>query len=147
MTVPDFTPTPPSTNGVPDFTPESKVRFTLYGETYVGIAELTLEDTFSYEKLSTEFSDKERTNEQRVESMKQVIRTLLEPDSAERLIGHLTNRQQPVGMTTTVRIFKYIMSEYGDRPTTPGSDSSAGSDNPVSGTHSTENSSPVASTS
>lgn len=147
MTVPDFTPTPLSTNGVPDFTPESKVKFTLYGEMYVGIAELTLDDTFNYEKLSTEFSDKSRTNEQRVESMKQVIRTLLEPDSADRLIGHLTNRQQPVGMTTVVNIFKYIMTEYGDRPTTPGSDSSAGSDNPESGTPSTESSSLVASTS
>ena len=79
--------------------------------------------------------------------MKQVIRTLLEPDSAERLIGHLTDRRQPVGMSTTVKIFQYIMSEYGGRPTTPGSDSSVGSDNPESGTLSTENSSPVVSTS
>lgn len=147
MTVPDFTPAPASTGETPDFTPVSTVKFTLYGETFYGVPELTLDSSFHYETLSQQFADKDRTPEERIESMRMVIRTLLEPDSAERFIGGLTDRQKPIGIATTTRVFKYIMESYGERPTTPGSDSSAGSDSPESGTPSTASSSPAESTS
>lgn len=141
MTIPDFTPV--STNDdTPDFTPSSNVKFTLYGEAYFGVAELTLEDSFNYETLSTQLGNKEHTTEQRIETMKAIIRTLLEPDSADRFIAGLKNRHKPIGLSTTMKIFKYVMDQYGDRPTTPESDSSVGSDNPAPGTPSTESSSP-----
>lgn len=143
MTTPDFTPIEASTE-IPDFTPTGGVKFTLYGELYLGTAELTLEDSFSYESLSKKLGDTTLSVEQRIESMRTILRTLLEPDSAERLITKLSDRQKPVGLRTTNEIFKYIMGEYGERPTTPGSDSSAGSDDPESGTRSTESSSPEA---
>lgn len=147
MTTVDFTPTASLDDAVPDFTPVSDVQFTLYGETFYGVAELTLEDSFNYEKLSNQFNDASLSTQQRVESMRSVLRTLLQPDSAERLILGLSDRQKPVGLPTVMKIFKYIMETYGERPTDPGSDSSVGSDNPESGTHSTESSPPAASTS
>lgn len=142
MTTPDFTPSTPTSGVVPDFTPVSDVQFTLYGETFYGVVELTLEDSFNYENLAMQFSDTNRTVAERVESMKTVLRTLLQPDSADRLIAGLNDRQKPIGLTTVMKIFKYIMETYGERPTNPGSDSSVGSDNPESGTPSTV-SSPV----
>lgn len=145
MTTPDFTPTTTDTDSV-DFTPTSSVRFTLYGEEYFGIAELTLEDSFSYESLLPQLNDGSRTVTERVETMKTIIRTLLEPDSAERLISGTRDRHKPIGTRTLTKVFNYIMGEYGGRPTTPGADSSTGSDSPESGTHSTVSTSPEEST-
>lgn len=145
--MPDFTPPVPTNDSTPDFTPVSNVKFMLYGETFCGVSELTLEDSFNYEMLAGQFSDRSLTTQQRVESMKTVLRTLLEPDSAERLIVGLNDRRKPIGMSTIMKIFKYIMETYGERPTNPGSDSSVGSVNPESGTPSTESSSPAALTS
>lgn len=139
MTIPDFTPVTVDTE-TPDFTPQSTVKFMLYGEEYYGVAELTLEDTFAYDALSMQLNDTTRTIEQRVEAMRQVMRSLLQPDSAERLIRGLGDRDKPIGYRTLMKVFSYIMSEYGERPTEPGSDSSVGSDDPESGTPSTENS-------
>lgn len=136
MTTPDFTPTTVSTDS-PDFTPTSSIKFTLYGETYYGVAELTLEDSFEYESLLPQLQDESRTTAERVETMKTVIRSLLEPDSAERLIAGTRNRHKPIGVNTLYKVFNYIMTEYGGRPTKPGADSSDGSDSPESGTHST----------
>lgn len=145
MTIPDFTPTTVSTE-TPDFTPVSNVKFTLYGEEYRGVPELTLEDSFQYENLVMQLNDKDSSLEKRVETMKMVIRTLLEPDSAERLINGTRDRQKPIGTNTLYKIFSYIMSEYGERPTLPGEDSSTGSDSPASGTPLTENTLPEVST-
>jgi hypothetical protein len=140
VTTPDFTPAAPTTD-VPDFTPLTGPPFTLYGEVYYGITELTLEDSFNYEHLSARMGDTTLETSERVEVMREIIKMLLAPDSAERFIDKLSDRRQPVGTTTINKILRYVMSEYGDRPTTPGSDSSVGSDNPESGTRSTENSS------
>lgn len=145
MTTPDFTPTTVSTDG-PDFTPTSSIKFTLYGETYYGVAELTLEDSFEYESLLPQLQDESRTTAERVETMKMIIRSLLEPDSAERLIAGTRDRHKPIGVHTLYKVFNYIMTEYGGRPTTPGADSSTGSDNPAPGTPSTVNTSPEVST-
>lgn len=147
MSGPDFTPPVPPSAETPDFTPVSNVKFTLYGEQYHGVAELTLEDSFSYDTLSAQLGQTDRSTQDRVETMKSIIRTLIEPNSAERLIAGLGDRERPIGVGTLMKIFKYIMDQYGDRPTTPGSDSSAGSDNPAPGTSSTESSSPEVSTS
>lgn len=140
MTTPDFTPVSVSTD-TPDFTPVSTIEFTLYGDVYYGVPELTLEDSFSYEGLLGQLNDTNASTEARVEVMKTVIRTLLVPDSAERLIAGTKDRHKPIGTPTLLKIFNYIMTEYGGRPTTPGADSSTGSDSPAPGTSSTANTS------
>lgn len=145
MTAPDFTPVSVETDA-PDFTPVSTIKFTLYGDTYYGVPELTLEDSFIYDGFLAQLNDKSSSTQERVEVMKTIIRTLLVPDSAERLIEGTRDRNKPIGTPTLLKVFNYIMTEYGGRPTKPGEDSDSGSDSPAPGTPSTESTSPEEST-
>lgn len=145
MTAPDFTPVTVSTD-TPDFTPVSTIKFTLYDDTYYGVPELTLEDSFIYDGFLAQLKDTSTSTQERVELMKTIIRTLLVPESAEKLIEGTRDRNKPIGTPTLLRIFNYIMTEYGGRPTKPGEDSDSGSDSPAPGTPSTASTSPEEST-
>lgn len=139
----DFTPTPvPTSSEIKDFTgSKPAVKFKLDDDVFYGVRDLPAIKALEFTGYAEQFSDSKLPSSQRVAMFIDVIKMLLEPESAERFIGRLNDPVNPIGLTTFTGVIRWLFEQYAGRPTQPGSDSLAGSDNPESGTNSTVTSS------
>lgn len=74
------------------------------------------------------------TSEQQVTVMRNLIRMILLPESAERFIARLSDAANPIGVETFERVVEHLLERYGLRPTESDSPSSSGSDSLGTGT-------------
>ena len=142
----DFTPA--STPAVQDFTVDKpRVQFKLDGDIFIGVRDIPAVKAMEFSGHSDKMSRDDVSMAERIALFMDIIRLLLEPESAERFITRLSDSVNPIGVQTMLKIVPWLFEQYSLRPTTPDSDSSAGSGNPESGTSSTVSTSGVASTS
>lgn len=134
----DFTPAVSTSMDMMDFTETGRdVVFRLNGDVFYGVTEMPVEDALSFTELAQRLDDKELSVSEKISVMKDIIRLLLRPESADLFIARLSDKTKPIGVKTLLKVIPWLFEQYGLRPTKPGSDSSPGSDNPVSGTVST----------
>lgn len=95
-------------------------------------AELALRFADESSRLDAEGVDVD----EQIQIIHKLFRMILLPASADRFIARLGDSHHPIGADTFQNVTRYLLEQYGLRPTEPGSDSSAGSDNPDAGTRS-----------
>jgi hypothetical protein len=143
----DFTPTPASSE-IEDFTPtRPRVQFKLDDDVFTGVRDIPAVKAMEFSGHADKMERDDITMDERVTLFMDIIRLLLEPDSADLFIERLSDPMRPIGVQTMIKIVPWLFEKYSARPTTPDSDSSAGSGNQESGTSSTVSTSGVASTS
>lgn len=141
----DFTPT---RDDIHDFTvAKPRVQFKLDEDVFVGVRDIPAIKAMEFSGHADKMQREDVTMEERIALFIDILRLLLEPESAERFIARLSDSSNPIGTPTMLKIVPWLFEKYSMRPTTPGSDSSAGSDNPESGTSSTVSTSGVGLTS
>lgn len=67
------------------------------------------------------------TSENATESFAEFFKVVLQPPSAERMSAKLYDRMNPLDPEQANEVMAWLMEVYGLRPTSPSSDSSAGS--------------------
>jgi hypothetical protein len=141
----DFT---PRSDDVYDFTvAKPRVQFKLDDDIFVGVRDIPAIKAMEFSGHSDKMQREDVTMEERIALFMDILRLLLEPESADRFIARLSDSTNPIGTSTMLKIVPWLFEKYAARPTTPDSDSSAGSGNPESGTSSTVSTSGVESTS
>lgn len=138
----DFTPQPTQ-----DFTPEAKkrVQFKLDGDVFTGVREIPAIMALEFSAHAENMTRENVSITERIEGFTAILQLLLEPESASVFIGRLRDPLNPISVQTMMKVVPWLFEQYSLRPTTPDSDSSAGSGNPESGTSSTVSTSAVAS--
>lgn len=125
-----------------DFTEtKSRVKFKLDGDVFYGVRDLAVELALEFSAQSEKLNSDDVSTQDRIDTFKQVVRLLLEPESAELFLRRMRDPANPVGINKITEITNWLFEQYSLRPLEPGSDSSTGSDNPESGTNSTGNTS------
>jgi hypothetical protein len=133
----DFTETRVST-GIEDFTVEKpRVQFKLDGDVFTGVRDIPAVRAMEFSGHADKMQRDDVPMDERIAVFMDIIHLLLEPESAERFISRLSDASNPIGIKTMLKIVPWLFEQYSLRPTTPDSDSSAGSGNPESGTSST----------
>lgn len=141
----DFTETSAS---VHDFTDEKpRVQFKLDGDIFVGVRDIPAIKALEFSGHADKLKLEGVPIEERIKMFMDILRLLLEPDSADRFISRLNDGVNPIGLKTLLKIVPWLFEQYAQVPTEPDSDSSTGSGNPESGTSSTVSTSGVGSTS
>lgn len=141
----DFT---PRSDDVHDFTiAKPRVQFKLDDDIFVGVRDIPAIKAMEFSGHADKMQRDDITMEERIALFMDILRLLLEPESADRFIARLSDSANPIGTPTMLKIVPWLFEKYSMRPTTPDSDSSAGSGNPESGTTSTVSTSGVESTS
>lgn len=139
----DFT-----SHDVHDFTVEKpRVQFKLDGDIFTGVRDIPAVKAMEFSGHADKMQRDDISMDERIAVFMDIIRLLLVPESAEHFITRLSDPVNPIGVKTMLKIVPWLFEQYSMRPTTPDSDSSAGSGNPESGTSSTVSTSDVASTS
>lgn len=142
----DFTET--KTTEVHDFSSGTpRVQFKLDGEIFTGVRDIPAIKALEFSGHSDKLKRDDIPMSERIALFMDILRLLLEPTSAERFIARLSDTENPIGLSTMLKIVPWLFEQYSLRPTEPDSDSSAGSGNPESGTSSTVSTSGVALTS
>jgi hypothetical protein len=131
--------------GIPDFTPPPGPRFRVYEEVYEGVREIAA-DTILGVLANIQNMEGSKPEDQ-VQTIKDIMTTVLVAESAERFVANMSNSAAPIGLKTLMTTLNWMIEQYGGRPTEPDSDSSPGSENPESGTSSTATTSAEVSTS
>jgi len=72
---------------------------------------------------------------ERVKAFGEVLEMVLKPESFERFLRRLEDRERPIDINQLNDIIVWLMEQYGQRPTMPSPDSSSGQPNPESGTN------------
>lgn len=138
----DFTPR--ASSEVHDFTVEkSRVQFKLDGDIFTGVRDIPAVKAMEFSGHADQLKRDDAPMEERIAGFMDIIRLLLEPDSAELFIARLNDSANPIGIQTMLKVVPWLFEQYSLRPTTPDSDSSTGSGNPESGTSSTVSTSGV----
>lgn len=144
----DFTPAPAEASEIHDFTVDRpRVQFKLDGDVFTGVRDIPAVKAMEFSGHADKMQREDISMDERVALFMDIIRLLLVPESAERFIERLSDPVNPIGVQTMIKIVPWLFEKYSARPTTPDSDSSAGSGNPESGTSSTVSTSGVESTS
>lgn len=143
----DFTPARESSD-MQDFTPERpRVQFKLDGDIFTGVRDIPAVKAMEFSGHADKMNSDDVPMAERIALFMDIIRLLLVPESAELFISRLGDTVNPIGVKTMLKVVPWLFEQYSLRPTTPDSDSSAGSGNPESGTSLTVSTSGVASTS
>lgn len=143
----DFTP-PTTSSEIHDFTVEKpRVQFKLDGDIFTGVRDIPAVKAMEFSGHADKMTRNDVAMEERIAGFIDILRLLLVPDSADLFIKRLTDPDNPIGVQTMLKIVPWLFEQYSLRPTTPDSDSSAGSGNPESGTSSTVSTSGAESTS
>lgn len=141
----DFT---PRAESVHDFTvAKPRVQFKLDGDIFTGVRDIPAVKAMEFSGHSEQLKREDAPMEERIAGFMDILRLLLEPESAELFIARLNDPLNPIGVQTMLKVVPWLFEQYSQVPTTPDSDSSAGSGNPESGTSSTVSTSGAASTS
>lgn len=125
---------------------KKRIRFALDEDVFEAYPSL---DVFT----AMEFMDKSETWQiaEDAEDAKRILRELfalcLQPESYERFVARLQDRNNPVDVQELPEIVVYLFEEFGLRPTRPSSDSSGSPESQDGGTRSTDEPSLPASTS
>ena len=142
----DFTPQPGSP--MHDFTIEKpRIQFKLDEDIFTGVRDIPAVKAMEFSGHADAMKRDDVPMSERIAGFMDVLRLLLEPESAERFIARLNDPANPIGVQTMLKVVPWLFEQYAQRPTTPDSDSSTGSGNQESGTSSTVSTSGVASTS
>lgn len=132
---------------IPDFTPSPGPRFRVYSEVYEGVPEIAAATILNVMAKMQSLGDGETKPEVQVDIIKEAMTMMLVAESGERFVANMSNTEAPIGLRTITKTMDWLIGRYMGRPTEPGPDSSPGSENPGSGTSSTESTSAEASTS
>jgi hypothetical protein len=98
----------------------------------IGVAELDGLALQNIDGSSATLSDVERARaiatdaNKAVLTMMTMLDELLLPASAARFAERMKSKTEPIDLEQAMGVFQYLISEYGDRPTTPLSSSSNG---------------------
>lgn len=142
----DFTPR--QSSEIHDFTVEKpRVQFKLDNDVFTGVRDIPAVKAMEFSGHADTLKRDDVPMEERIAGFMDILRLLLEPDSAELFISRLNDPMNPIGVKTMLKIVPWLFEQYSLRPTTPDSDSSTGSGNQESGTSSTVSTLGVESTS
>jgi hypothetical protein len=137
-------PPPP---GPRDFSrPRKRLNFTIDGDEFEAASVLPGDVFAEFVTLYNSTGDTE-TYQQQHDMLKQALVLALLPESWQRFSTRLQDKARPIDDDQMSDVVLWLLEEYGMRPTQPSPDSSDGSANPESGTNSTANTPPEASTS
>ena len=130
-----------------DFSRKRKqLIFTIDDDTFEAAAGLPGDVFAEFVTLYNDRVDASSYKEQR-EMLKQALSLALFPDSYERFASRLNDKARPIDDDQMSEVVMWLLEEYGMRPTEPSPNSSDGPASPESGTNSTANTQPEASTS
>ena len=135
----------PADPQVRDFSARVDVRFTIDGDTFVGVPQLPAMQLIEFASMNDQL-DEAPMNEQ-IKILPTMIQMMLTEESAELFIERMSSRTNPIALHQIMQIFNYLMEEYGMRPPEQSEDSSSGPPSPEPGTSSMESGSPAESTS
>ncbi len=135
------------TDDVMDFSlARRSIKFRLDDEEYEAAPDIATERALRFADQIERLESETATADEQIEVIRSLFRLFLFPESAERFIARLDDTTRPVGPQRFMRVIEWLFEEYGLRPTESDSASSAGPDDPASGTSSTESISVAAST-
>jgi hypothetical protein len=130
-----------------DFSRKRKrLDFTIDDDTFEAASAIPAE---IYAEFVSNYSnvDENGTTADVFKAMASALETVLLPDSFARFKARLRDRTNPIELAQMTDVVLWLIEEYGDRPTPPSQPSSDGPASPESGTNSTANTQPEASTS
>jgi hypothetical protein len=142
---------PPAAAAVPpagrDFSRQRKrLIFTIDDDTFEAAAGLPGDVFAEFVSLYDGRAEADSYRQQR-DMLKQALSLALFPDSYERFANRLQDKANPIDDEQMADVVMWLLEEYGMRPTEPSESSSDGPASPESGTNSTANTQPEASTS
>jgi hypothetical protein len=116
-----------------DFTRKrTPIFFTIEEERFDCIVGLPVE---TLQEVALRAGDVNNTNA--YDSMKEFFKLVIQPESVDRLLAMMKDRDNPLEMEQATDIFMWLLEVYGLRPTTSSSGSSDGSPTDGAGTLST----------
>ena len=110
--------------------------FTIAPDTFYGVVDLPALAATDFMHKAQEFNTAD-LNEKR-EILRGMFELILVPESAEIFYRRLDDKENPIGISTMNNVIEWLMEQYGLVPTQQQLDSLNGSNNPESGTASTE---------
>lgn len=86
-------------------------QFTVDDELFVGVANVPAADSLTISDKLALF-DSELDSRERLRVITEVIRVLLYPESAERLVQRLSDRDRPISLTQLINITYWLLERY-----------------------------------
>lgn len=121
-----------------DFSSQRRsLKFRVDDDVFEASPDIAAELALQYADLAEQLGGDDANNKQQIEIIHALFRMVLLPESAERFIARLSDRERPIGNNKIANITRWLFEEYGLRPTTSDSASSTGSENRDAGTSST----------
>lgn len=123
-----------------DFTTTAKSpRFKIDADVFTGVIEIPAQKALEFSSMTQQFADENQDPRDRIELLKELIKVVLVPASAERFNERLSSSTEPIGLTAFQKVLPWLFKKYTGTPTTPDLDSSSGPGNQEPGKNSTEN--------
>lgn len=123
-----------------DFTePGKKIEFKIDDDVFYGVSDLP---AFSVLDFSAALDAPELITQDPAKAAQMftdLIKMVLEPDSAELMFARMRNSGKPIGIGTIKQLIPWLLEQYGLRPTQPSEESSGGSENQEYGMNLTVN--------
>jgi len=86
-------------------------QFTVDDELFVGVTNIPAVEALTLSDKLALF-DSDIDSHERLRVITEVVRVLLESNSADRLIERLSNRDRPIGLTQLIRITYWLLERY-----------------------------------
>lgn len=112
------------------------IRFRVGDEIFEAAPDVAAELMMRFADQASILERDDATYEQQADVIRRLFFMVLLPESAERFVVRLNDPERPIGLSTFIDVTRWLLEQYGLRPTESDSDSSTGSDNPESGTRS-----------
>lgn len=86
-------------------------QFTVDDELFIGVTNVPAVDSLTISDKLALF-DSELDSRERLRVITEVIRVLLHPESAERLVHRLSDRERPISLTQLISITYWLLERY-----------------------------------
>lgn len=134
---------------IPDFTRERKrIRFRITSDVFeaypavppsvlLEVTSLADQANAALNRINMDSEANEQAMAEANRFIADLLRLLLRPESLDRMLPRLTDRDNPVELDECMRVVEHVMGQWGMRPTVPSDGSANGSESPDGGTSST----------
>lgn len=101
-------------------------KFKVNDDVFHGVRDMPAYTTLAFTELAGKLQTGENSQE-KSDALASMFTAVLIPSSASVFVERLGSKENPIGLSKAMEIFKWLLEEYGMRPTQPSTDSLTGS--------------------
>jgi len=114
----------PITDEIMDFSsPRQAIRFRVDDDVFEASPQVAAISMIRFADEAERLESPDTTQEDQIKIIENLFRIILTTESAERFIARLADDDRPIGITQFMDITRWLLEQYGLRPTKPDSES------------------------